>query len=139
MIKYFAGVLCGAMVAILAVVSCSDDAVAPVDAQQPAVCDCPAAEPPLAGRVVRIEGTGDIDANAPASASARCPSDATLLSGSCTLEEHDAAITVNESGFPNSGQVWRCEWNNPGSNANVGIATAVCLVPPGTDLADAAP
>ena len=127
MLKTLVLVLLGAAGATAFILSCSDDAPDDVDAA--AACDCPDAEPPLAGRIVRATANGPIEANSPATAQVVCPTGATLLSGTCALEENAPDITLNftEAGTDLPGFV--CGWNNPTNDANTMIVTAICLVP----------
>lgn len=123
----FAG-MGGMAVALILVLACGDDGVNPVDAQ--AACDCPAAEPPLAGRIVVETATVDLETGGIGSAVANCPTGAILLSGGCRLQESNAAITLSESHGRNANEeVWTCDWRNDTVNANTGIAEAYCLMP----------
>ena len=124
--------LMGAGLGIALVFACGNDA--PTDADAAAHCDCPAAEPPLDGRIViTAEATADIPAQDVGAQSVRCPDGATPLGGSCTLETSIARdITLSEAGFKFStpdDPVWTCVWNNPTTTPNVGIVRAVCLLP----------
>jgi len=110
------------------VVACSDDSPGDVDA---AVCDCPAAEPPLAGRITSARGTNPIMANDTAVASADCPAGAVVLGGSCEVMTGDANVVVMESRFTRGSlQGYQCRWSALNATANnTGFAEAICLMP----------
>lgn len=128
MLKPLVFVLLGAAAATAFILSCSDDAPADVDAAE--VCDCPEAEPPLVGRIVRVTNdTQVIDANAVGTAPVVCPTGGTLLGGSCDLAESNAEITLNRAAAGSDPDSFTCKWNNPTNEANTMIATAICLVP----------
>lgn len=121
-------VVTGAALGIGLILACGDDSPTDADA---AVCDCPAAEPPLAGRIILSdESTSPIPALGSTSQSNECPTGATLLSGSCLLETIDNEVTLSQSGFEVfDDTVWVCRWNNPTSQANVGKVRVICLMP----------
>ena len=131
MIKTATTLIAGAVVATALIVSCSDDAPADADA---AVCDCPAAEPPITGRTMRIQGVdGILPANGVGGAGADCPSGSTLITGWCTFENvagtppQLALVQVGSSpAAPNS---WTCIWQNYNGGSAILRAEAVCLVP----------
>jgi len=129
--KTILAALLGAAVATSLVLACSDDSPGRADA---AVCDCPAAEPPIAGRLSTIRGLdGILAANSSANAFAACPAGSTLLTGHCYL--------VNEPGTPPAAAIrqfgadqlnaliWDCRWDNFNGGSAVIHAEAVCLVP----------
>lgn len=118
--------LAGAACGIGLVLACGDDSPSDADA---AVCDCPASEPPLDGRIAqRPEVTAAIAANSDALQSNNCLLGTTLISGGCTLQTPDPLITLSESG-PADDRTWLCRWNNPTGNANVGVVKVICLTP----------
>ena len=120
----------GAALACALILSCGDDSLGDADAQT--TCDCPAAEPPLSGRIVRVTETVALAAQDTAGVGARCATGATLLGGGCDLETPDKGITIflNTPSDPTGGvEAWACRWNNPTTDANTGIATAICLMP----------
>ena len=128
MLKPLVLVLLGAAAATAFILSCSDDAPADVDAA--AACDCPDAEPPLAGRIVRVLSDDvAIEANTQGAASAFCPAGGTLLGGGCALGDSNAAITLSQALAAPDSEQFACAWNNPTNDANAMIATAICLVP----------
>lgn len=125
--SWFVTLVTGVVAGIGIIVACSDDSPGDADA---ASCNCPAAEPPLAGRIVRGRGTGPIDPNGEGFASAGCQLGATLLSGSCRLMNGNRSISLTEAGFVNGGgQGYQCQWSSSSPVANTGIAEVICLMP----------
>ena len=120
----------GAVLGIGAVLSCSDNSPRHSDA---ATCDCPASEPPIAGRLVVIEGTPrTIEASAQGFAGAACPPGLQFLSGTCTNDPPSSIedITLQQFGFNKDGFGWLCDFKN---NKTVPVsvkATVLCLKPP---------
>ena len=110
------------------VVACSDDGPGNADA---ASCSCPAAEPPLAGRIVPITASKAIPANGGALASAGCPQGAVLLGGGCRLNI-TGAVVLEEAGpnrdSPSQPAYW-CSWKSSAADARMGTAEAICLMP----------
>lgn len=119
----------GFALALVLLISCSDNGMDNVDAQT--ACDCPAAEPPLAGRIVWVESDPvTVRAGEPEGVSAFCPMGAILLGGSCDVVDSNAAVTLNESTDEDQRRAWGCNFNNPSlTDADV-VARAICLVPP---------
>lgn len=128
MLKNLALVLAGIAGATAFIVACSDDSPGDADA---AVCDCDPAEPPLAGRITRVEdretGVFTIFRR-----TAICPTNSTLLGGGCYSEGGPALdvrlIMAGEevAGVPLS---FGCRWiNTPGLEVTV-VAWATCLIP----------
>jgi|JI10StandDraft_1071094.scaffolds.fasta_scaffold28579_2 hypothetical protein len=124
--------IAGAVCATGLVLACSDDSPHDADA---ATCDCPAAEPPLAGRITKVRGLdGTLAQSSAGGAVAVCPAGSTLLSGSCHLVEDGGGATsarLLEGGpdevNPNG---WGCAWRNgPEFTATV-HAEVRCLLPP---------
>jgi hypothetical protein len=132
----------GAASGVAFVLSCGDnlsvkaDADAAIDAPKvpdatPA-CDCPAAEPPLAGRFVVVTNTQIIAANGTHTQSALCPVGSQLISGSCTTDNPTTIfdVTLRESGAKQSPPVeWLCSFRN---NEPVPVtirASVTCLKP----------
>ncbi len=120
----------GAFAGIAIMLSCSDDAPSSADA---AVCDCDPAEPPLAGRIMTVSSaTTSIAMGDFAAVSASCPSDALLLSGSCTgpTGALPATMQLARAGFtPAGAEAWLCTWTNNGTEAVEVVALAKCLLP----------
>lgn len=113
---------------VLLVVACSDDSPGDADA---ATCDCPAAEPPLAGRVIVVTGNRSIPASGADLAEAVCPTGATLLGGGCRLAVPDSVV-LEEAGpnrdAPAQPRYW-CRWKSTAPDARMATAEAICLVP----------
>jgi hypothetical protein len=119
-----------ALAGIAFVLSCSDDAPGSADA---AVCDCPAAEAPLEGRVVDVVGPAqDLPANTFTAVTLSCPAGAITLSGGCSLSGFigvpDASLiaSVKSGGGP---QEWECAWANRSPDILQGTVTVTCLMP----------
>jgi hypothetical protein len=129
MIKTIATFLMGAVGATALVVACSDDSPRDADA---ATCDCPSAEPPIAGRITPVRGVDSaLAANSMGTASATCPANAVLVSGWCELGNSSAqAALVNAGTLPTEPQSWFCQWNNYSAGIGTVHAVAFCLTPP---------
>jgi hypothetical protein len=123
------GILAGALGGIALVVACSDDSPTRVDAAT--TCDCPAAEPPLAGRITSVRVAGPLTPGATGVAFANCPVGATILGGACEVTTPDALIQVMSSKFERAGgQGFLCRWTAVDATvANTGTAEAICLLP----------
>jgi hypothetical protein len=123
-VRFVAGVLAG----MALVLSCSDDSPGNVDA---GACDCPAAEPPIAGRIVVIDVTQVAAANGLGIQSAGCPQGARLLSGSCTTAVDNPVrdVTLQQSGFYTTEQAWHCQFKNNEATPVTIKASVVCLMP----------
>ena len=134
--KTLALVLAAGLGGALIVVACSDDS--PVDADA-AVCDCPAAEPPInAARLHRVEtGTAIAMPNSIASPNVTCPVGELLLSGSCYLDVDNTArdVTLTFAGqIPSDPSMqattWRCDFTNKSATSTATVrAQALCLRP----------
>ncbi len=118
----------GAVGGIALIVACSDDSPTDADA---AVCDCPAAEPPLTGRIVAVRASAAIVAGSAGTASVACPAGATIIGGACEVETPDSAILLMESRFFRTGNpAYICRWSALDATvANTGTAEAICLTP----------
>lgn len=121
----------GVVVGICLVIACNDDSPPRVDA---ANCDCPAAEPPLAGRITTIRETGRVQPpNPPAedgreSVAASCPQGATLLSGGCAAT--GGPLVLLEMSYPTADdRTWICVWRNTDTIPITTTAIVKCLVP----------
>lgn len=123
-------VCAGAVAGISLVIACSDDSPPQADA---ATCDCPAAEAPLAGRIVTVTTTGRVPPPDPPaedgreSVAASCPQGATLLSGGC--DAVGAPLSLLEVSFPTDNGSWVCGWKNTDTIPITTKAIAKCLVP----------
>jgi hypothetical protein len=120
--------LAGMLAGIVLVLSCSDDSPGKADA---ATCDCPAAEPPIAGRIMRFSNTRTIAAGSANGQGAACPQGAILLSGSCTNNESTGPdLTLKQSGsYDDASQGWSCDFKNNSAVPVTIKATAICLMP----------
>jgi hypothetical protein len=121
------------MLAGAVLVSCSDDSPGNVDA---ATCDCTAAEPPLAGRIMVVDQTRIIEANSRSSQGAECPQGALRLSGSCTTADVNPIrdITLEQAGFYSASDLrgWTCKFRNNEATPVTIKVSVVCLLPPGS-------
>jgi hypothetical protein len=129
LVSLVAGMVAGTILTL----SCGDDSPGKVDA---ATCDCAAAEPPIAGRIMVVDQTQVIAANSRGGQGAECPQGALRLSGSCTTAQVNPGrdVTLEQSGFYQaSDQVtWNCLFKN-NEAAPVTIKVSVtCLLPPGS-------
>lgn len=116
------GVVAGAAL----IVACSDDSPTDADA---AVCDCPAAEAPLAGRIVHVRAAGPLTAGGGGISAADCPAGATIIGGACEVQAPDAKILLMESRFVVDRQLV-CRWSTEAATIdNMGTADAICLIP----------
>jgi len=124
---FVAGATCAAGL----IIACSDDSPHDADA---ATCDCPAAEPPLAGRIATTRGTdATLEVSGGGGALATCPAGSTLISGSCHLIEDGggspSASLVNSGPDDINPSIWVCNWHNgPGFTATI-HAEVRCLIP----------
>lgn len=127
----FSGAVLGAAI----VVACGDDSPTDVDAADGGTsCDCPAAEPPLDGRITirNLEAPVELSASSSGTQSLRCGVGETLLTGSCRLATMDPEVTLSEAGLDENSPDdigWRCVWNNATPRANTGIVRVLCLSP----------
>lgn len=121
--------LAGIFVGIASMLACSDDSPGNVDA---ATCDCPAAEPPLAGRVMVVDQTQVIAANSSGVGGAGCPQGAQMLTGSCTVDTPTGRdVTLQQSGFFGTAPLtgWYCRFKNNEANPVTIKASVACLMP----------
>lgn len=123
----FAYLVAGAALATTLVLSCSDDSPPAVDA---AVCDCPAAEPPIPPRIMIVRGTNISAPVGNGVSSAECSIGAKVLGGGCFLDEGSAGdITVSGFGKVEGQEAFFCRWRNNHVEALTVYAEATCLVP----------
>lgn len=126
----FVSIVAGTFAGALLVLSCSDDSPGNVDA---ATCDCPASEPPVAGRIMIVDQTREIPANSRSGQDAVCPQGALRLSGSCTTADVNPVrdVTLEQSGFyGNDLRSWSCNFKNNEAVPVTIKASVVCLMPP---------
>ncbi|MEZ4404426.1 MAG: hypothetical protein R3B06_30685 [Kofleriaceae bacterium] len=121
----------GAAFATAFILSCSDDSPGNADA---AVCDCPAAEAPLAGRIMRVVSQDiTIVATEQGGNSVSCPAGATVLGGGCEQVGGPFAgvhVIVAAPVVAGSSQGFQCEWQSDLATDTFGRAVAICLLPP---------
>jgi hypothetical protein len=114
---------------LVLVVACSDDSPGDADA---AVCDCPAAEPPITNaRLVRVTSApSNLPAGQGGGQSSGC-SQGLAIAGSCDLDGATAVRSqthLTDAGL-NENNGYSCNWFNGSAVATTGTATVVCLVP----------
>ena len=132
-ILVLAGMIAGAAI----VVSCSDDSPSRVDAAvdsppvDSAMCNCPAAEPPIAGRIVTASNTRVVAPDGVTVQSAVCPMGSQLLTGSCTGTDigtlHD--LTLVQSGIADTPRGWLCAFRNHETAPVTIKVQVICLQP----------
>lgn len=98
-----------------------------------ATCDCPPAEPPLAGRFEEFRALQYIPPKGTGVKDITCPAGSYLISGSCStnFDTYVFNVTLRESrhiGSPPNG--WHCSWlnNEPMLGLDFRVA-AICLKP----------
>jgi hypothetical protein len=125
--------LCGAAASAAFILSCGDDGPAVVDAADAnQACDCPAAEAPLAGRMVTVVKQDTLPIGAGRDVTVTCPAGAVLLSGGCEGGNEMAPVLFfssdgSDTAPPTS---WNCGWRNQTGSELMVVARAVCLLPP---------
>lgn len=118
----------GAVVAAGLILACSDDSPPHADA---ATCDCPAAEAPIAGRVMLVTATTPVSATSSAVGGAACPAGATLLTGGCGQDgtDIDNMLVYKSQPMDDGSERWACGWHNERATEVTGKAYARCLMP----------
>ena len=116
----------GGIIGMALVISCSDHSPERADA---ATCDCPAAEPPLAARLVRPSSTQTLAANQVLPAGVNCPQGSLLISGSCTTADINPtrSVTLEQAGVYDNENGWTCFFKNNEATPVTVKATAICL------------
>jgi hypothetical protein len=118
----------GLTASVLLILSCSDDSPGHADA---AACQCPAAEPPLAGRIQRVTNTRTVPANGDDGVNAACPDGALIIGGGCATSPETSVhnVVLQFSHQDDTGRVWVCRFHNNEATP-VGIRASVyCLIP----------
>ena len=134
--RFLLGVTCGAAFAVAAVLACGDDSPGSADAAvDGGQCECPASEPPLVNRIVRVTSNrGEILPINTGGAATACAQGAILLGGGCSLVDLNdiAKVQLIHNGPPVDGDpnAWVCRWFNAGTASVTGVATVNCYVPP---------
>ena len=117
----------GMVAGIMLVISCSDDSPGNADA---ATCDCPAAEPPLDGRLQVVKATAEVPANSNGGQGAQCPVGSQYLGGGCgAINGQLPDIVLRQSAPSTSGRGWYCEFRNNEPTPVTIEASVFCLVP----------
>ena len=130
--------LSGATAGIAFVISCGDNlhlsADAAIDGPKTAdaapVCDCPAAEPPLAGRFVVVSQLQVIAGNDTGGQAAACPMGSLAISGSCTTDLFNPIrnVTLQQSGiFDVLPTAWHCFFRNNEATPVTIRVSVLCL------------
>jgi hypothetical protein len=130
-ITAFAYLTSGVVAGVITVVACSDDSPGNVDAAD-AACDCPAAEPPLAGRIVSVRATNLLAFGSSGLAGAECPTGATILGGACDLDIPDNRVLLTQAKIDRSAgrSFYVCYWSTlTATETRNGTAEAICLMP----------
>ncbi|HSK01403.1 MAG TPA: hypothetical protein VK932_09185 [Kofleriaceae bacterium] len=131
--SYLSLLIVGMFMGGVSVLSCDSGSPGNVDA---ATCDCPAAEPPLAERIMVVNQTQTIPANSRGGQGAACPQGALRLEGSCTTAELNPLrdVTLEQSGIyqPNDLRGWNCFFKNNEATPVTIKVSIVCLLPPGS-------
>ena len=118
--------LIGAVLSAALILACGDDHPPAADAAS--ACDCPKAEPPLAGRIefgpVRTESIDPREVDIIGEA---CPTPGSIpLGASCRGGPHTPLIS---SFKPDGIEGWQCEWRNDTSSAENATFQVMCLKP----------
>ena len=135
MLRTFATVIASVSATFVFFFACSDDGGSLIDAAADGgTCNCPAAEPPLAGRLTIVTTTRPDQGGTPdnVGVAAQCPDNAELLGGGCNVTGPGSnTLTLYTSARPPTAPyTYGCRWNNP-TGATVTIeAWASCLAPP---------
>lgn len=114
--------------AIDAAVDTAVDAPTALDAAP--ACNCPAAEPPLAGRFFIVSKFNKIPGNNFDLVGAACPAGSQVISGSCTqdLLNPYRNLTLQQSGFFEiAAAEWVCWFRNNSSDEVTVRASVICL------------
>lgn len=128
LVRPIALVVAGVVAGIAFVVACGDDSPGHADGGQ---CNCPAAEPPLEGRIQRVTGTATMPANDRAALTAPCPDGALILGGGCGTSPDSGVddVVLQFSHQSDTGRAWVCKFrNNMATPVDVRVS-AYCLVP----------
>jgi hypothetical protein len=132
LVKHVLVLATGAAFGVGMMLSCGDNP----PRSDAATCDCPASEPPLAGRIIyrddiRTIGPANGASNGDGSAGISCLPGTLFLSGSCTTTSMSSQdVILREAGFvTNASPGWRCVFHNNTLSPIEIKATAVCLQP----------
>lgn len=130
--SWFVASIAGALIATTLILACGADDSSTDARADAGTCNCPAAEPPLAGRIVRVSDTLSVSTGGFSSVATLCPTGGTLLGGGCKLADNvsDPMFHFINAGTNGDGSGFACDWRNSNTFARDGIAEAFCLVPP---------
>lgn len=119
----------GFIAGIVLVLSCGNDSPHRADAGDAASCNCPAAEPPLATRIIEATKPLIVPGNSKQQLqSVVCPLNAIVINGGCSAQGGQPADIVLEQSVPGM-YGWSCSWRNP-SNSDISVfVVAHCLTP----------
>jgi len=116
----------------ICLVACSDPPQSTVDAPL-AACTCPAAEPPLAGRLSYETKSVDVLGGTAGESTVCANPNAILLGGGCDLDVTDTVVLAKVHlimSYRSAPDTWRCVWDNQNSGMTLpGIITLTCLNP----------
>lgn len=126
--SWIAASLAGFVLGAILVIACSDDSPDDADA---AVCDCPSAEPPLAGRITSVRNQTTISGASTGIAGAGCPIGATILGGGCEQMAVDAGVVLLEARIDRTTNqpTYVCTYSSTVAGNHVVFAEAICLMP----------
>ncbi len=126
----FVYLVVGVAAGISFVIACGDDSPGDVDAAD-ASCNCPAAEPPLAGRITRVRSDNNLSPGGTGLSGVFCPSGAIVLGGACEVAVSDTNVVLLSSRIvPGAAPGYRCDWSTVNATmARTGTAEVVCLTP----------
>ncbi len=128
----FACLAAGLAAGVTLIVACGDDSPGDIDAADAsASCDCPAAEPPLGGRITRVRGDNVLNPGGIGGSAAFCPVGSVALGGACEMRILDANVVLMSSSFTlGDAPGYRCDWETVGATMPyTGTAEVVCLTP----------
>jgi hypothetical protein len=135
--KSIAFLLSGVVAGLAFVISCGDNwhlgTDAAIDASKIAdaapACDCPAAEPPLADRLVWTSVHNVVQPNGLGFVNILCPAGTRPISGSCTVNDPAPLknVILVQSGFIDNPPAWRCGYRSNEPTLLLYTIAALCL------------
>jgi hypothetical protein len=134
----------GAALAVGAILACDKNVMVASDAALDApvpdakvACDCPPAEPPLAGRYEVVSNTDTVQPGAIGGQGVGCPTGTLLISGGCrnTISSIQKMVLLENGpvAAPGAGappRSWSCSFQNNDVVAVTYRVSAICLRPP---------